>query len=74
MSRITTQFPYGQHIALFCIHHPEKRWSTKNISHIGARNIFYDVLDASNMGRECDCPARDLRPVSYPDMPAFVEE
>ena len=72
--RITPQFPYGQHIALYCINHPEKRWSTKNIDYIGARSIFYNLHDDPNMGAECDCACRDLRPVVYPDLPDCVAE
>ena len=72
MSRITTQFPYGEHIALFCVNHPEKRWSTKNIDGIGARTIYYNLDYDRDMGPECSCPCKDLRPVRYPDLPDFV--
>ena len=74
MPRITPQFPYGQHIELSCIHHPEKRWSTKNIDYIGARSIFYNLDNIEGMGPECDCPRRDLHPVSYPLMELSVPE
>ena len=70
--RITPQFPWGQHIELYCINHPEKRWSTKNISCIGARSIFYNLHDLSDMGPECYCSCRDLRPVIYPELPVWV--
>ena len=70
--RITTQFPRGQHIELYCINHPEKRWSTKNIGCIGARSIFYNLNDLPGMGPECNCACRDLRPVIYPELPAWV--
>ena len=69
-NRITTQFQWGQHIELYCINHPEKRWSTKNIGFIGARSIFYNLHDIPNMGPECECSCRDLRPVVYPELPA----
>lgn len=63
--RITKKAPYGRHIALTCKNHPDKRWSTKNIGHIGARTIFYD-----SQGEECSCPASDLRvvPTEGPDV------
>lgn len=50
--------PYGQHIALTCVNHPELRWSTKNIDSIGSRSIFYSM---HNSQPECACPGRDLR-------------
>lgn len=74
MARITKQFPHGQHIDLFCVNHPDKRWSTKNIDGIGCRSIFYNLSGDMEMGPECDCPGRDLRPVVYPDMPEEVAE
>lgn len=40
--RIIETIPYGQHITLTCRKHPDLRWSTKNISHIGARSLFFD--------------------------------
>ena len=52
--------PYGQHIALTCANHPDKRWSTKNIMPIGSRSIFYNLADVPGMGAECDCPLSDL--------------
>lgn len=67
-SRIITTAPYGQHIDLYCVNHPEKRWFTKNISHIGARTIFaakekYTVIDNKIVNLyECSCPMSDLRP------------
>lgn len=48
--------PYGQHIGLYCVNHPDMRWHTKNIGCIGMRSIFF-----GGMGRECDCPASALR-------------
>ena len=74
MARITEQFPHGQHIDLFCINHPEKRWSTKNIDGIGCRTIFYNLSCDMGMGSECDCPASALRPVVYPELPEEVSE
>ena len=61
--RIVDWAEYGQHIDLTCKNHPELFWSTKNISHIGARTIFFDL------GRECKDPecsssARDLVPIN----------
>jgi len=52
--------PYGQHIALTCRNHPNLRWSTKNISPIGARTLFYNLRNVQGMGPECDCSIRDL--------------
>lgn len=50
---------YGRHIALTCRNHPDLRWSTKNIWHIGARSIFAT-------GEECPCPGSDL--IVAPDL------
>ena len=74
MARITKQFPYGQHIDLYCVNHHEKRWSTKNIDGIGCRTIFYNLSCEEGMGAECDCPASVLRPVFYPELPEEVSE
>ena len=54
--------PYGEHIVLKCVNHPEKRWSTKNIGWIGDRSIFYKNSwgEIKEMGVECDCPSSDL--------------
>lgn len=49
--------PYGQHILLTCKHHPDLRWSTKNIDGIGARSIFFQHQDGQT---ECSCSGRDL--------------
>jgi hypothetical protein len=40
MQEIDPERPYGEHIPLTCVNHPHLRWTTKNISHIGARSIF----------------------------------
>ena len=72
--RITLQFPHWEHIELYCINHPEKRWSTKNIDYIGARSIFYNLHDDPTMGPECECSCRDLRPIVYPELPDCVAE
>lgn len=48
--------PYGQHIGLYCVNHPNMRWHTKNIGCIGMRSIFF-----SGMERECDCSISALR-------------
>ena len=72
--RITPQFPRGRHIELYCINHPEKRWSTKNIGYIGARSIFYNLNDDPEMGPECDCKCCDMRPIVCPDNPNCVVE
>lgn len=68
--RITKKAPYSRHIALTCKNHPDKRWSTKNIDHIGARTIFYNLSGEPDMGEECSCPASDLRvvPIEGPDV------
>ena len=34
--------PYTSKVVLTCKDHPNLRWSTKNISYIGARTIFFD--------------------------------
>lgn len=60
--RIVDFKEYGQHIALRCKNHPELRWSTKNISPIGARTLFYDLMDECRVP-ECDCKLGDLEPV-----------
>ncbi len=56
---------YGEHIPLTCKNHPDLRWSTKNILHIGARTIFYDHEMTEP---ECDCPLSDLVVVSKPNL------
>jgi hypothetical protein len=68
--RIVKQAPYGQHIDLRCKNHPHLRWSTKNISHIGARKVFYDLMDVCDEP-ECSCPLSDLEPVPIegPEVP-----
>ena len=61
-SRICHNSPYGQHIKITCVNHPEKKWSTKNIICIGARSLFYKNSWGENetMGKECNCALRDL--------------
>lgn len=70
--RITKKAPRGQHIALTCRNHPDLRWSTKNISHIGARSIFFDLMGTVRKP-ECSCPGGDLivapEVESLPDCP-----
>lgn len=51
---------YGQHIQLGCRNHPGLLWSTKNISPIGCRTIFYNLRSDPKMGRECDCKLSSL--------------
>ncbi len=72
--RITSKAPYGRHIGLTCVDHPELSWSTKNIgsaSETGtgiymARHIFFDNwtwVDGKpthSHKAECDCPASKL--------------
>ena len=53
--------PRWEHITLRCRRHPELRWSTKNISHIGARSIFYDWRP--DAPPECPCPISQLEHV-----------
>jgi len=60
---INKNYEYGEHIPLTCVNHPDKRWSTKNIDHIGVRSIYYNLYNVSDMGDECDCPISDLVPV-----------
>jgi hypothetical protein len=55
--------PWGQHIALTCVNHPELTWTTKNIGCIGARSIFYSGWHTDVP--ECPCPMSDLRVVPY---------
>jgi hypothetical protein len=54
---------YGVHIQLYCVNHPDLRWSTKNIAPIGARNIFFQGSASApdTFPRECDCPCSALR-------------
>ena len=69
--RIVTHAPYGEHIPLTCRNHRHLRWPTKNISFIGARTIFFDLMgechapegstiDDRESERECRCSAFDL--------------
>lgn len=69
--RIIKTAAYGQHIQLRCKCHPNLRWSTKNISHIGARSLFYALGDY-NAPEECDCKIDQLEPVPCdgPEVPA----
>ena len=60
---ICEKCPYGQHILLTCSNHPNKKWNTKNISHIGARSIFYKGTFDPSMGQECDCDIELLKHV-----------
>lgn len=59
--RITDKAEYGRHINLYCVCHPEKRWSTKNIYPIGCRTIFYNLEMDADMGEECSCSISELR-------------
>ena len=56
--------PYAAHIALTCVNHLNLRWSTKNISHIGARTVFYNLFRENPGIPECTCPFRDLTVVT----------
>ena len=69
--RLTTKAAYGKHIDLYCVNHPEKRWSTKNIGSIGSRNIYYNLGCVQGVGPECSCPGSDLRVVDIdgPEVP-----
>jgi hypothetical protein len=67
MGKINEARPRGEHIPLYCINHPDKRWSTKNIDYIGARSLFYNLHHVPDMGPECDCSIRDLRPLEADD-------
>lgn len=60
---ICPKCPPGQHITLTCRNHPQLSWSTKNITCIGARSIFYNLMSYPNMGPECECPLSDLHHV-----------
>ena len=61
--RIVDTKVYGEHVALTCRNHPDLRWSTKNISPIGSRSLFYNLFAKSGMGPECKCSTNDLVPV-----------
>lgn len=57
--------PYGQHIRLKCKNHKHLNWSTKNITAIGCRSIFFsgstapkEHPDAPEL--ECNCSGRLL--------------
>lgn len=43
--RITKKAGRTAHINLICRNHPKLHWHTKNISHIGARSIFFSGED-----------------------------
>lgn len=58
--RLTDKAVYGRQIKLTCKNHPNKFWSTKNISPIGCRTIFWDLFHDSE-GPECDCGLSDLQ-------------
>lgn len=58
--RITDKAPYGAHIMLTCKQHPTLRWSTKNITPIGCRTLFYNLYNDPDMEAECECPISDL--------------
>jgi hypothetical protein len=61
--RIRTDVEYGAHIDLMCVNHPDLRWSTKNIGHIGARSIFWMPPRPYDGTEECTCSVNDLLPV-----------
>ncbi len=54
--RISADYDYGVKVPLTCRNHPDLRWFTKNISHIGARSVFY----ATPGQPECACSLSDL--------------
>lgn len=56
--QLRADVPHGQHVPLYCVNHPDMRWSTKNIAPIGARNIFFNGKPGE---KECPCPCSDLR-------------
>lgn len=51
--RIVPWAVYGEHISLRCRNHPDLRWSTKNIQYIGARSIFFNLMN--ECGSSCVC-------------------
>jgi len=77
MCRITTKAPYGRHIGLTCVNHPEQRWSTKNIGSqssegvvFRSRSLFYETYTIP----ECDCPSTMLRlSPEYATLPDVAE-
>lgn len=73
LETITTKAPHGEHIELSCVHHRNKRWSTKNIAPIGARRIFYNLHNKPGMGPECNCPLKDLFAVAELESPMLPE-
>lgn len=60
MNRLTDKAPYGQHVKLTCVNHPTMEWSTKNISPLGCRTIFYNLRSKPEMGAECNCSILSL--------------
>lgn len=71
--RISDDFPWGEHIALKCKDHPDKRWSTKNIGYIGARSLFYNLFNIPDMGPECSCSIKLLVPLTLEESLADIE-
>ena len=67
--RICKKHKRGQHIALACKNHPHLRWSTKNISNIGARTIFYSLMPDDPKESECPCSAGELFHVCDESLP-----
>lgn len=59
---ITDKQPYGAMVELTCRNHPDLSWHTKNISPIGCRKTFYDLMHVSATPIECDCSLHDLIP------------
>ena len=57
--RISTAYGYGN-VPLTCVNHPHMRWSTKNISYIGARTIYYELGNDHITEPECKCSINDL--------------
>lgn len=62
--RISTDFERTDHIWLRCKQHLNQRWSTKNISHIGARSLFYELGNITNVS-ECSCSINSLEVVPF---------
>ena len=60
--RLTAKAPYGEIIRLRCCEHPKLVWQTKNISPLGCRKIFFDLMRETDYANECDCPISNLRP------------
>lgn len=63
MKKIVENKEYGEHVILTCENHHYLRWSTKNISPIGSRTIFYQGDKDDHGHPECSCKLGSLIPL-----------